>query len=86
MSGCVARRWHGTGTTKEKPTNEALAKEVEDKLKEVQKERLKQDNLWEDHPTTQEQSSNAIITTQTNQTSQTTVEVPVYDKSKTRGF
>lgn len=40
MSGCVARRWHGTGTTTEKPSNVALAKEIEDKLKAVQSERL----------------------------------------------
>ncbi len=81
MSGCVARRWHGTGTTTEKPSNVALAKEVEDKLKAIQSERSKQDDFFWEKPNTQSDEQTRLVTT-----SPTAVEVPVYDKSKTRGF
>lgn len=78
MSGCiggscVARKWAGMGTTTEKPTNAALAKENNDKLAQLMAERTRQD---------------AALSGQEEQvkptTTQTSVAVPVF--SSTRGF
>lgn len=81
MSSCVARRWAGTGTTKEKPTNEALSKEMNDRLLATQAERAKQDAFLFGG---QQQSSQEL--TLINSQPKGAVEIPVFDKAKTRGF
>ena len=42
---CVSCKW-GTGTACEKPSNTVAAKEIEEKLKQMQAERTKQDVAW----------------------------------------
>lgn len=78
MSGCiggscVARKWAGMGTTVEKPTNAALAKENNDRFAQMLAERTKQDT-----------SLNGGEPQRTVQT--TAIEIPVFEKQKTRGF
>ena len=46
MSQCVARRWAGKGTTTEKPTDPVLAKEMNDRLKDIQNARSQMDTMW----------------------------------------
>jgi hypothetical protein len=72
---CVARRWAGTATVKERPTNTALANEINDRLKMIQTERGQQDSFFQGQTQTQ------VIVRQT-----TGVQVPIYDSAKTRGF
>ncbi len=78
MSGCiggscVARKWAGMGTTTEKPTNAALAKENNDKLAQLMAARANHDAALsgQEEPA---QSTKA----------QTSVAIPVF--SSTRGF
>jgi hypothetical protein len=79
MSACVAKRWAGMGTTREKPVNDALSNEMKEKMVALQAERAKQDAfLFPQEPIN---SCNAIVVKES-----TTVAVPVYDKAKTRGF
>ena len=77
MSGCVARRWAGTGTTGERSTDPLLAKEMNDRLKNIQAERSKMDAAF---TTTDNQV--VIFKSQPNDK----IEIPIYDKAKTRGF
>ena len=46
---CVSCKW-GTGTTCEKSSNSTAQKEMEKKLKEMQQERMKQDQAWFEPP------------------------------------
>lgn len=46
---CAVNRW-GPGTTCERPTNTAATKELQDKLKQMQVERMKQDQMWISEP------------------------------------
>jgi hypothetical protein len=45
MSSCAIRRW-GTGTPCHKEPATAASKELSDKLKIMQAERMKQDSMW----------------------------------------
>jgi hypothetical protein len=45
MSKCGRNRW-GPGTTCEKPTNTEAAKELEERISAMTKERAKQDQMW----------------------------------------
>ena len=40
---CVARRWAGTGTTRERAPNTQVATELEQRLAAMQSERIQQD-------------------------------------------
>jgi len=51
MSSCAIRRW-GTGTPCHKETVTAASKELSDKLKIMQAERMKQDSMWSANTTT----------------------------------
>ena len=46
---CACNRW-GPGTTCERPTNTAASKELQDRLKQMQAERSKQDQMWISEP------------------------------------
>lgn len=85
MSGCVARRWAGTGTCQEKPQNAELAKEVNDKFSLLKSAREQQDQFFGAGPLqTTPESKNAIVVK--NVITEQTVAVPVWDPKKTRGF
>jgi len=43
---CVARRWAGTSTCSERPSNTQAAKEVQDKFAKMKSEREKQDSTY----------------------------------------
>ena len=45
MSSCSVNRW-GPGTTKERPPNTHVAKEIEARMAEMSRERDKQDSIW----------------------------------------
>jgi outer membrane biogenesis lipoprotein LolB len=79
---CVARRWAGTATVKERPTNTVLANEMNDRLKMMQNERGQQDSFFsgQTQQTKQTQQTQVVIRETTG------VQIPVYDLSKTRGF
>jgi hypothetical protein len=71
---CVARKWAKIGsTTTDRPSNAALAKEMNDRLKEIQEARNTMDQKNE--------SATALIVSEKGQ-----VAVPIFDRSKTRGF
>ena len=42
---CAVRRW-GPGTTKERPTNTAASKELQERLAALNAERSNQDSMW----------------------------------------
>jgi hypothetical protein len=46
---CAVNRW-GPGTTCERPTNTAASRELQDRLKQMQAERSKQDQMWTSEP------------------------------------
>jgi hypothetical protein len=75
MSHCVARRWAGKGTTTEKPTDPVLAKEMNDRLKDIQNARSQMDNMWTEE--------NAIIVSEKKDSR---IAIPVFNKANTRGF
>jgi hypothetical protein len=77
MSQCVARRWAGKGTTTEKPTDPVLAKEMNDRLKDIQNARTQMDSMW----TVKEE--NAIIVSEKKDNR---IAVPIFNKTSTRGF
>ena len=45
MSKCGCNRW-GPGTTKERPPNTELSKELDARMAEIMKQRDKQDTIW----------------------------------------
>ena len=45
MSSCACNRW-GPGTTKERPANTELSKELDARMAEIMKQRDKQDTIW----------------------------------------
>jgi hypothetical protein len=53
---CVHCKW-GTGTTCEKPSSSQSAKELADRLKQMQEERTKQDVAWFAPPPEQKELS-----------------------------
>jgi len=53
---CAVNRW-GPGTTCERPTNTPASKELQDRLKQMQAERAKQDQMW----TFEEPPQNSIV-------------------------
>ena len=57
---CACNRW-GPGTTCEKPTNTAGAKELQDRLAAMRNERTVQDKMWDDEP----EKKNSIISVTT---------------------
>jgi hypothetical protein len=72
---CVARKWAKIGsTTTDKPSNTALAKEMNDRLKEIQEARNTMDQ--------KDESATALIVSE----KKGQVAVPIFDRSKTRGF
>jgi hypothetical protein len=76
---CVARKWAKIGsTTTDKPSNAALAKENNDRLKELQDARTKMDAIWVQKD---EGVTTLVISEKKGQ-----VAVPIFDRSKTRGF
>ena len=75
MSHCVARRWAGKGTTTEKPTDPVLAKEMNDRLKDIQNARSQMDKMWTDE--------NAIIVSEKKDNR---IAIPLFNKVNTRGF
>ena len=70
---CVAKRWAGKGTTVERPTDSALSKEVEDKLKDIHKARTAQDQVFSSK---KEETELVVIGEK--------IEIPIY--KNTRGF
>ncbi len=46
---CACNRW-GPGTTCEKPSNSAAAKELQEKLAAMRNERTVQDKMWDTDP------------------------------------
>lgn len=72
---CVARKWATAGTTTVRPVNTALAKEMNDRLKEIQEARNTMDASWSKEET-------AIIISETV----SKIAVPIFDRTKTRGF
>jgi hypothetical protein len=76
---CVARKWAKIGsTTTDRPSNAALAKEMNDRLKEIQEARNTMDASWIQK---KDESATALIVSEKGQ-----VAVPIFDRSKTRGF
>jgi len=75
MSHCVVRRWAGKGTTTEKPTDPVLAKEMNDRLKDIQNARSQLDNMWTEE--------NAIIVSEKKDNR---IAIPLFNKGNTRGF
>ena len=74
---CVARKWAKIGsTTTERPSNTALAKEMSDRLKNIQEERNVMDASWQ----IKEENVNTLVV------SEKKVQVPIFDRTKTRGF
>jgi hypothetical protein len=80
MSGCVARRWAGTGTTTERPTDPALAKEMNERLKQIQSERTQMDSMWN------APASNTQLVVVEQPQVEGKIAIPVFDKTKSRGF
>ena len=77
---CVARKWAKIGsTTTERPSNTALAKEMNDRLKEIQEARNTMDAAWTEK---KEESVTALVVTKKKEQ----VAVPIFDRAKTRGF
>jgi hypothetical protein len=95
---CVARRWAGMGTTTDRPSNPALAKEMNDRLKELQSARgcqdafLRGEEVSQPHPQQQQNPQQQAKKTDqqlvlvTPTTFGEKVIIPVYDPKKTRGF
>jgi hypothetical protein len=77
---CVARKWAKIGsTTTERPSNAALAKEMNDRLKDIQEARNSMDTAWVQQ---KDESVTALIVSE----KKGQVAVPVFDRAKTRGF
>jgi hypothetical protein len=75
---CVARKWAKIGsTTTERPQNAALAKEMNDRLKDIQEARNNMDASWIQQ---KDESTTSLII------SEKKVQVPIFDRTKTRGF
>ncbi len=79
---CVARRWAGTASCSDKPSNPALVKEFNDKLAELQNNRANLDNMWQKPTSQQEETQIVLLQPQV----EGKVGIPVFDKKKTRGF
>ena len=76
---CVARKWAKIGsTTTDRPSNAALAKEMNDRLKEIQEARTNMDASW----VQKDEGATALIVSE----KKGQVAVPIFDRSKTRGF
>ena len=76
---CVARKWAKIGsTTTDKPSNAALAKENNDRLKELQDARNNMDAAWIQKD---EGGTTLVVSEKRGQ-----VAVPIFDRAKTRGF
>ncbi len=67
---CACNRW-GPGTTCEKPTNTAGAKELQERLAAMRNERTTQDKMWDTEPEKKD-SLVTNISTQQNQSTQVT--------------
>ena len=77
---CVARKWAKIGsTTTERPQNAALAKEMNDRLKDIQEARTNMDASWIQQ---KDESKTALIVSE----KKVQVAVPIFDRAKTRGF
>jgi hypothetical protein len=77
---CVARKWAKIGsTTTDKPSNAALAKEMNDRLKDIQEARNTMDASWIQQ---KDESVTALIVSE----KKGQVAVPIFDRLKTRGF
>lgn len=77
---CVARKWAKIGsTTTERPSNTVLAKEMNDRLKEIQEARNNMDAAWIQK---NDESTTALVVTE----KKGQVAVPIFDRAKTRGF
>jgi hypothetical protein len=68
---CACNRW-GPGTTCEKPTNTAGAKELQERLAAMRNERTTQDKMWDTEPTEKKDSLVTNISTNQNQSTQVT--------------
>lgn len=79
--GCVARRWAGTSSCSEKPSNPTLVKEFNDGLAALQAQRANLDKIWE--PLAKEEQTQIVV--QQPQV-EGKIAVPIFDKKKTRGF
>ena len=66
MSSCAVNRW-GPGTTKERPPNTELSKEIEVRMAEMTRIRNTQDTIWTNKPESPELEKNkANLSTSTS--------------------
>jgi hypothetical protein len=77
---CVARRWAGTSTCSERPSNTQAAKEVQDKFAKMKSDREKQDSTY--FPSLDSRVVDTLMKTDIESIVSTKKTIDIYSKNK----